>query len=117
MIPEIRPGPCQDCPFRTDAAAIRLIRRRKEQIATALRQGAVFHCHKTVDYSYDEEGEEVAVQHPGVKACGGAMVVMIKDGTPNGPLQVAFRLGWVQRKDFVLDAPVHESLEEWIEAT
>lgn len=49
-------APCKNCPFlRTNKNTLRI--GRKREIAASIRKGQWFACHKTVDYSGDDDGK------------------------------------------------------------
>lgn len=110
-------GPCADCPFRT-SLPIPLHPSRAAEIAHSLRAGESFTCHKTVVYS-DDLGDgvgEVDDRHAGARECGGAMAVLERQGIPNQGMRIAERLGLYEPEQIDADAPVFDSLDEWVEA-
>lgn len=104
-------SPCLHCPFRKDISAY-LTPERAQEIADSLRSGAEFPCHKTVDYSKDSEGVTTSES----KFCAGSMVVLEKSEGPNQMMRIAERLGLYDYRNLNTEAPVFESLEEFIEA-
>lgn len=62
-------APCKTCPFRTDGSQVLLSEDRREEIAAGIEGGATFTCHKTVDYSVDDEERDGGTQ------CAGAVLV------------------------------------------
>ena len=109
--------PCGMCPFRSDKP-FPLRGSRAEEIAENLESGAEFHCHKTVDYTeaYDDddnpaEGKTVET----TKVCAGALITMEKAGQPNQMMRIAERLGLYDYTSMNLEAPVYDSLDEWVE--
>ena len=83
---------CAGCPFSKAETAVKLRYERREGIAATLIQGTTFSCHKTVDYSNEDEpdtSESVL--------CFGAASALHKGGYP--PVQaerIAARLGFAR---------------------
>lgn len=110
--------PCKNCPFRTDATAIRFAcRERAEEIEeTAYRNG--FPCHLSADYVEDDEGESDGYVFGGqTQHCAGALIMFARYG--DGPIpftrldddeqdRVRERLDW--------NAPVHETEDDFLES-
>lgn len=99
--------PCTDCPFRTDKPFF-LATGRAEEIAEATSDpgGGEFHCHKTTE----ETGTgKVAV-------CAGWLIVMEKSYGANQMMRISERLGMYDASRLDMDAPVYDSLEDFIEA-
>lgn len=102
---------CKHCPFRTNVPNY-LNRRRKEDIATSLERGEEFVCHKTVDYSCSDDGDNADTQENS-RACAGARSVAHKEGVVSQMEQIATRLG------FTVAVPQSDNLTyntftEWI---
>lgn len=104
------PGPCANCPFRSDRPFY-LNPDRVDEIADALEAGQGFTCHKTVDYT--EDGPEVNDRG---RECGGAMATLEREGRPNQGMRIAERLGFYDPTRIDPDAPVYDSIDEWREA-
>lgn len=104
-------GPCAQCPFRRELP-VPLRAERAAEIAHALRSGESFTCHKTVRYG-DESAD---AGHVGARECGGAMAVLEREGIPNQGMRIAERLGVYRPEQMEADAPVFDSLDEWVEA-
>lgn len=100
--------PCAQCPFRSDIRPY-LRPGRIEEIAEA----TAFHCHKTVDYSNDGDGDVV----PDSQLCAGWLIVQEKEGRPAQTLQVMQRLGFYHPERLDMAAPVYESFEAMHTAT
>jgi hypothetical protein len=103
-------GPCKDCPFRSDKP-FALGAERRQEIADSMTEGqAEFNCHKTLDYS-NGTGEK----RPGTQVCGGALVVLAK-GDHGFPqlTRIAGAMGMFDPTLLDLEAPVPDSLEEWV---
>jgi hypothetical protein len=102
--------PCKDCPFRTDIRPF-LTTARAEEIAETLLSGGTFACHKTVDYSGDDEDEDgfsegqVTGQS---QHCAGAMIMLEKMEMPNQMMRIAERLGMYRPDKLDMEAPVFE---------
>lgn len=103
-------GPCDSCPFRTDVRAY-LRRDRAREIADALRSDGAFHCHKTVDYN--QESPRVTNRS---RLCRGALVVMHREGAlfDNVMHRLGALCGDFDPANLELDAPVPNSLAEWV---
>lgn len=103
--------PCGNCAFRTDRVPF-LDRERAQDISDSLAADASFHCHKTVDYS-SEDGEGEITQES--KHCAGVLIVLERMDRPNQMMRIAERIGFYDRTALVMDSPVPESLDEWVE--
>ncbi|MEX3984295.1 hypothetical protein AB4Y45_35650 [Paraburkholderia sp. EG287A] len=85
--------PCENCPFRADAAAIPLEPGRLQHIIERLvyQDGGTFHCHKTAYHpklkGTWESGRYVASGNESM--CAGAMIYLEKISRPT----VAMRIG------------------------
>lgn len=100
---------CGDCPFRADVPFLGLGTERVGEIARSLRDGASFHCHKTLDY--DDEDDSVVESS---QMCAGALATMEKGGEPNQSMRIAERLGLYDPEEFDWQGqPVHEGLDAW----
>lgn len=102
---------CKHCPFRTDVPNY-LSHRRKEDIAVSLKRGEEFVCHKTVDYSCSDDGDNADTQENS-RACAGARSVAHKEGVVSQMEQIATRLGFtvaVPQSDNL----TYNSFDEWI---
>ncbi|WP_372493301.1 DUF6283 family protein [Gordonia alkaliphila] len=99
--------PCGNCPFRTD---VEFPLTRAASIADELRKKNVFLCHKTVDYSGDDGGNQDRA-----RMCAGARATAANDGIIVAAEQVATRLG-LPVPDTDPDLPVYDSLENWVES-
>lgn len=113
--------PCRNCPFRSDATAIRFYDRQRalEIAATAFREG--FPCHKSAAYreAEDEEGEVEGgyVFGPGTQTCAGSLIMLVAQGLGSIPLLLlpeAEREAIVARLD--MSAPVHKTLDAFLNA-
>lgn len=101
---------CSDCPFR-DRNYRTVTYARAGEIADSLRQGGMFPCHKTVDYSGDSGEGEVTDKS---RWCAGAIDAMDKDfgAEQNQMARISERLGFLRMDDIVPQDDV-PSLEEW----
>lgn len=104
--------PCGNCPFRNDRPAY-LDRGRAQEIADSLAADESFHCHKTLDYATEDGTPDVTKNS---KHCAGALILMEREGKPNQMMRIGERLGMYDRDLLDMDAPVHASLEEWVDA-
>ena len=84
--------PCVNCPFVPNAFPS-LGHGRADQIAQSLLKGDSFTCHKT---TYNAA--------PTVKACAGAIAVLLKENRPNTLMQLSERLLGLNLSDEVKGA-------------
>jgi len=113
--------PCASCPFRTDVPAY-LYAARGEEIWETLERGAMFPCHKTVDYDdpNDEEGEGKITGDS--QFCAGAMILMEKEWEDQGGcmanqmVRILTRIGEnpLNPDNLDMNAPVFDDTESWI---
>ena len=104
--------PCAKCPFRSDEPGYLTAGRVREIVRAITAQDQTFACHKTVDYSGDEDGEDNAgeglvtrdSQH-----CAGALIFLEHQGRSNQMMRIAERLGLYDRTTLHMDAPVFDS--------
>jgi hypothetical protein len=108
--------PCKNCPFRTDATAIRFsCRERAEEIEeSAYRHG--FPCHLSAELNEDDEngGYEFGAN---TQHCAGALLMYLKGDDQNIPFE---RLS-SRRQDEIagrmdFDAPVFEGPDAFLDA-
>jgi len=84
--------PCSQCPFVR--GGIKLTRGRLYELASGAADDDrfMFHCHHTVDYETDDDGEGVITKDS--QLCAGAMAFTLKTmGHPNQIMRIAERLG------------------------
>jgi hypothetical protein len=103
--------PCKSCPFLTDQD-YRLGEERARGIVEETEDLSNFVCHKTVNYT-EEGGSEPSTRN---RPCAGMLIIREKEGRRNAITQIAERLGIFDPSILNLDAPVHDSLDEWIES-
>jgi hypothetical protein len=135
-----RKRPCGSCPFRSVAPKDRelpgeglflgLSPARVGEIAASLREGAMFPCHKTVDYSYEDDDETcdegldagcVGGRVPGAGEhwCAGALATLLNTPMEYTPaiLQIAQRLGLFRPRDFTRHSDMlYPDLDAWVAA-
>lgn len=112
--------PCKNCPFRTDATAIRFsCRERAEEIEeSAYRNG--FPCHLSAVIDEDDDDDEDAGYEAGenTQHCAGYIIMALNEtlGSPwpgiNNDEELYERLA--MQTD--MDAPVFESSEAFLKA-
>lgn len=97
--------PCANCPFRTDRP-FHLDPERTRDILHAITVGQqTFACHKTVDYSHDDD-EGDGRHHKKTQHCAGALILLEHIDRPNQMMRIAERLGLYDRTKLDMDAPV-----------
>lgn len=109
--------PCKQCPFRTDVPGY-LTKGRVDELKGALvAQDGVFSCHKTVDYSDDDGYDDCDVPQPRVPSadeqhCAGALILLEKLEQPNQMMRIAERLGFYDREQLDMAAPVFDTFAQ-----
>jgi hypothetical protein len=108
-------GPCASCPFRTDMP-VPLREGRVREIADSIQVGEDFMCHKTVDYSCDddEDSGDGRVANK-TRVCGGARATLAKQGSESQMERITGRLG-LKVTPIDPEAPVFDSVREWVTA-
>ena len=104
--------PCSDCPFlRGSLFENSMHIERAQEIADSLEGGAMFSCHKTVDYEHGRPEQE--------KWCAGALATMENEGTvmQNQMVRICVRLGMIGDPAALggLDE-CYGSLADWVES-
>jgi hypothetical protein len=99
-------APCKNCPFRTDVD-FRLRPERAREICDALLHDFSFACHKTVDYS--AEDEDGYVPSEGEQHCAGALIFLEQMGRSTQLMRIAERIGSYDRTKLKMDAPVFKT--------
>lgn len=116
--------PCKDCPFRRDSMPGWLGARRAREIADSVYEengmggGNVFPCHKTVDYSGEDEERHGGPLQPSNAYCAGALAVVEKEVDERGlplPVQMAERLGMYDASTMKIDDSTFDSFDEFVE--
>jgi len=107
-------NPCGNCPFRSDIRAF-LNPARAREIARSLDRGE-FPCHKTTVPGSGDNGDEDLVGTEDSQHCAGALILLEKMERPSQMMRICERLGFYDRTKLNLDAPVFDSLVEWIDA-
>lgn len=107
--------PCPKCPFRCDIEPY-LRPERVQEIADALYAGGAFPCHQTTEHVEDEEGNGEMLDTPRSAECAGALITMEKEGYEGQHARIGYRLGLYDPTTLDMDAPVYDSLSEWVHA-
>lgn len=113
--------PCANCPFRTDVRPY-LRRGRVLEIRRALLdRDQTFSCHKTVDWTREEDEEDdgrPAARHcrNDEQHCAGALILLEKLDQPNQLMRIMERLGVYDRRRLDMAAPVFGSFEDMARA-
>ena len=106
--------PCRDCPFRSDCP-LPLRKSRRIEIATSLHKDSPFHCHKTLNYSGDDD--ELVTQDS--KLCVGSMIFLEQSRTGGMLANLSYRIqvvfGDLKIEDLSDEVPVFKSIDEFIE--
>lgn len=102
--------PCKHCPFRNDIRPFLSTRRVREIIASLIGRQESFPCHKTVDYSHDDDGRVTSKS----EHCAGAMILLEKLGKPNQMMRICERLGLYDRRKLDMNAPVYRDPRQMI---
>lgn len=107
--------PCDNCPFRLDRPGF-IPPARGREIAQTLAAGGSFDCHKTLDYSGDdEEGEPRRTRKS--QWCAGALIFLEHNGGAerNQMVRISQRLGMLGDLDELdMAAPVPRRLSTWL---
>lgn len=115
MATPVRPfalvAPCAHCPFRCDRPGF-LTQERATQIVNDLESGSTFPCHKTIDYDGDSAGERTTK----TAFCAGALIILEKQEAPSQTMLIGERLGLYDRSALRMDSPVHDDMNEFIDA-
>ena len=104
--------PCSECPFlRGSPFESSMCRSRAEEIATALRDGGHFPCHKTTEVGGASRGKEMW--------CAGALGTMENEDGPgamgNQMARIAARLGLIGDPAELERSELYDSLSAWVE--
>lgn len=101
--------PCTNCPFRTDCLEHWLSRGRAQEIANSItHEQAPFQCHETTEVGGADPGKE--------QQCAGASILLEKTGIgPGQYARVAERLGFFEPEKLDLQAPVFDTVRDFIE--
>jgi hypothetical protein len=91
--------PCDNCPFRKSEKAVRF--RTKRRALEVANGDGVFPCHKTVDYSGDDNGQA----KENSQACVGFLVYQCNHGSPGQMVRIAGRPGMIRSE--VVDDPAN----------
>lgn len=85
--------PCARCPFRDDVPNY-LRRDRRRSILREMQSGKDFHCHKTVDYSHENDEGETIPDVSDSSLCAGASLLFLRnESEPGGQVaRIALRL-------------------------
>lgn len=79
---------CENCPFRKSSPKGWLGKKRATEIATSVQDDQHFHCHKTLDYNYDQTTESEDHTRD-AKVCTGSFVLDHKLGNANFQYRLA----------------------------
>ncbi|PPG15033.1 hypothetical protein C5C11_03785 [Rathayibacter rathayi] len=93
---------------------------RIRAIAVEITDGDLdFYCHQTIDYSSAAEDDELARSGQIVqksRVCAGALCTLEREDNPTQGMRIAGRLGIYKRDHLDPEAPVYDSVAEWVEA-
>ena len=107
--------PCKDCPFRRDVP-FHLRPGRVEEIIASLMRHENFPCHKTLDYSQDDDLIDGDWTTEKTQHCAGAMILLMRLNNPNLAMRLGAMLGAFDPDALNLDAPVYADDKEMIAA-
>ena len=107
-------GPCEDCPFRNDKPFFLGGGRAREIADSIIKDDQGFTCHKTVIYGEDDDGEPSYDVLTRGRACGGVMVILAKMHMFNQEMRFAVAFGMFDPDQLNMDAPVFDSMDEWV---
>lgn len=112
--------PCKNCPFRNDKPNLKgwLGKERAEEIYENLINGGLFPCHKTHDYSQDDEENNGEFKHQNShQFCAGALIMMENENSTyqSQALRMAIRFGLYDRDKLDKDSPVFKNGEEFVD--
>jgi hypothetical protein len=105
--------PCANCPFRTDIDPY-LNDERAREIVDSLVRGE-FPCHKTLDYSHDDEDGE-ARNTQKTAHCAGALIMLEHDEQPGQMMRIMERIGGYDRRLLDMESPVFKRRADFIRA-
>lgn len=89
---------CKDCPFVLDSSTNKTLHpARIPEIKTSLLRGQSFPCHKTVDYSEEDEDYDT-YDRKKEQHCVGAMMWLYNKGMPNQMMRIAERFGHLREE-------------------
>lgn len=108
--------PCKDCPFRKDVRPYISVERVREIFAAIIERDNHFSCHKTVDYSQEDESGETVPKTGHSSVCAGAAILQDKCGRPSVMVRMGYALRSIPRDHFDMAAPVYDSPEEMLAA-
>lgn len=115
MKPVILTEPCAHCPFRNDRPGF-LTQGRAMEIIACMKRGETFPCHKTLDYSSAEEMDDEPVTTGRTAVCAGYAILAHLRNEPPQIMQIAERLGFFDPRKLNLNAPVHRTAADFINA-
>lgn len=108
--------PCKDCPFRNDKPHQKgwLGEQRADEIYQSLLDGGNFPCHKTHDYTDDDDRE--FKHQDSHQFCAGALIMLNKEHNTlqSQALRMAIRLGLYNPNDLDVSSPVFENGVQFI---
>lgn len=108
--------PCLSCPFRSDIRPF-LTQDRAEEIGNAITLGqSSFTCHQTTVPCEGEESFGSMKDGPNAQHCAGALILLEKLEQPNQMMRWMERIGQYDRKKLDMNAPVFDTVDEFIDA-
>lgn len=110
--------PCKDCPFRNDKPHQKgwLGEKRAEEIYKSLIHDGLFPCHKTHDYTQDDEDSDEFQHQDGHQFCAGALIMLENENSTNcsRALRMAVMFGMYDRDKLDKTSPVFKNGQEFI---
>ena len=102
--------PCANCPFRKGQGEFFQLAPTR---LTEIFEAGAFPCHKTVDYTEDEEtGKEMHLFDRRTNLCSGLMALLWREGRPNQIMRVAMRLGSLNPDELDPDGEAYATFGE-----
>lgn len=109
-------SPCRDCPFRSDVTPFLRAGRVKEILDDIILRGDNhFHCHKTIEYGENDNGDETHGKERS-QVCAGAMIMQERAGRPSVLARLGRLFGAYDPAKLNMNAPVYETPQAMIAA-
>lgn len=90
--------------------------RVREIFAAIVERDNHFSCHKTVDYSQEDESGETVPKTGHSSVCAGAAILQEKIGRPSVMVRMGYALKSIPLNHYDMAAPVYDSPEAMLKA-